>query len=151
MQWVHANLLALGAHAGTARFGIHERMGWSSTKEVKEFSDWTSVPMQTLDSYVAEHEIDPSRISVIKIDAEGGELEVLQGARETLAAGAPRVVVEVIPHRPGERASEILEYMDRLGYAADPPAGDVAGEVVFTRAREAEQEGRRAGALVASR
>ena len=50
---------ALGS--GTARFGIHERMGWSSRKkEVKEFSEWTSVPMQTyLRDYVAEHEIDP--------------------------------------------------------------------------------------------
>ena len=59
MPWITANLLALGARAGTARFGIHERIGWSSTKEVKEFSEWTSVPMQTLDEYVAEHEIDP--------------------------------------------------------------------------------------------
>jgi FkbM family methyltransferase len=151
MPWITANLLALGAHAGTAQFGIHERMGWSSTKEVKAFRDWTSVPMQTLDSYVAEHEIDPARISVIKVDAEGGELEVLEGARDTLAAGAPHVVVEVIPHRPGERADEILKYMEGLGYKADAPAGDLAGEVVFTRAREVTQEARRAGAPAASR
>ena len=151
MHWINANLLALGDHAGTTRFGIHERIGWSSTKEVKEFSDWTSVPMQTLDSYVAEHEIDPARISVIKVDAEGGELEVLEGARDTLAAGAPHVVVEVIPHRPGERANEILEYMKGLGYKADAPAGDLAGEVIFTRAREDTQEARRAGAPAASR
>jgi FkbM family methyltransferase len=151
MHWIKANLLALGDHAGTARFGIHERIGWSSTKEVKEFSNWTSVPIQTLDSYVAEHEIDPARISVIKVDAEGGELEVLEGARDTLAAGGPHVVVEVIPHRPGERANEILEYMKGLGYKADAPAGGVGGEVIFTPAREVTQESRRAGAPAASR
>lgn len=146
MPWITANLLALGSRAGTARFGIHERIGWSSTKEVKEFSEWTSVPMQTLDEYVAEHEIDLTSISVIKVDAEGGELEVLKGARNTLAAGAPHVVVEVIPHRPGEPARELVEYMRGLGYEADAPAGDV----VFTRTRIVTPEGRRAGAPTAS-
>jgi hypothetical protein len=107
--------------------------------------------MQTLDSYVAEHEIDSARISVIKVDAKGGELEVLEGARDTLAAGAPHVVVKVIPHRPGERGNEILKYMEGLGYKADAPAGDLAGEVVYTRAREVTQEARRAGAPAASR
>jgi FkbM family methyltransferase len=147
MPWITVNLLALGDHAGTAEFGIHDRLGWSSTKEVKEFSEWTSVPMQTLDEYVAEHEIDPTRISVIKVDAEGGELEVLKGARDTLAAGAPHVVVEVIPQRPGEPARELLDYMRGLGYEADAPAGDV----VFTRTRVVTPEGRRADAPAASR
>jgi FkbM family methyltransferase len=147
MPWITANLLALGARAGTARFGIHERIGWSSTKEVKEFSEWTSVPMQTLDEYVAQHEIDPTRISVIKVDAEGGELEVLKGARDTLAVGAPHLVVEVIPQRPGEPAGELLDYMRGLGYEADAPAGDV----VFTRTRIVTPEGRRADAPAASR
>jgi FkbM family methyltransferase len=147
IPWITVNLLALGDHAGTAEFGIHDRMGWSSTKEVKEFSEWTSVPMQTLDEYVAEHEIDPARIGVIKVDAEGGELEVLEGARNTLAAGAPHVVVEVIPHRPGERAREVLDYMRDLGYEADAPAGDV----VFTRSKAVTREEHRAGAPAASR
>src|SRR5262245_15736021 len=147
MPWITVNLLALGDHAGTAEFGIHDRMGWSSTKEVKEFRDWTSVPMQTLDEYVAEHDIDPARIGVIKVDAEGGELEVLEGARKTLAAGAPHVVVEVIPHRPGERAREVLDYMRDLGYEADAPAGDV----VFTRSKAVTREEHRAGAPAASR
>jgi hypothetical protein len=147
MPWITANLLALGARAGTARFGVHERIGWSSTKEVKEFSEWINVQMQTLDEYVAEHEIDPTRISVIKVDAEGGELEVLKGAGDTLAAGAPHLVVEVIPQRPGEPARELLDYMRGLGYEADAPAGDV----VFTRTRIVTPEGRRAGAPAASR
>jgi FkbM family methyltransferase len=147
MHWITANLLALGARAGTARFGIHERIGWSSTKEVKEFSEWITVPMQTLDDYVAEHDLDPARISVVKVDAEGGELEVLKGARNTLAAGAPHVVVEVIPQRPGEPARELVEYMRGLGYEADALAGDV----VFTRTRIVTPEGRRAGAPAASR
>jgi FkbM family methyltransferase len=147
MPWITVNRLALGDHAGTAEFGIHDRMGWSSTKEIKEFSEWTSVPMQTLDEYVAEHEIDPARISVIKVDAESGELEVLEGARNTLAAGAPHVVVEVIPQRPGERAREVLDYMRDLGYEADAPAGDV----VFTRSKAVTRKDRRAGAPAASR
>jgi FkbM family methyltransferase len=147
MDWITVNLLALGARGGTARFGIHERIGWSSTKEVKEFSEWITVPMQTLDDYVAERDLDPARISVIKIDAEGGELDVLKGARNTLAAGAPHVVVEVIPHRPGEPAKEVVEYMRDLGYEADAAAGDV----VFTPTRIVKPEERPAGARAASR
>jgi FkbM family methyltransferase len=147
MHWITTNPLALGDRAGTARFGIHERIGWSSTKEVKEFSEWTTVPIQTLDDYVAEHDLDPARISVVKVDAEGGELQVLKGARNTLSAGAPVVVVEVIPRRPGEPARELVEYMRGLGYEADAPAGDV----VFTRTRIVTPEGRRAGAPAASR
>ena len=74
--------------------------------------------------------------------------KVSEGRPNALAAGAPHVVVEVIPQRPGERArGAVLEYMRGLGYEADAPAGDV----VFTPTRIVTREGRRADAPAASR
>jgi hypothetical protein len=45
--------------------------------------------------------------------------------RNTLLEGNPAVVVEVIPHRPGERPAEVLEFMGSVGYRGDAAAGDV--------------------------
>jgi FkbM family methyltransferase len=43
-------------------------------------------------------ELKPSQISVIKIDVEGSELEVVQGLHETLKKFSPFVIFEVLNH-----------------------------------------------------
>jgi FkbM family methyltransferase len=55
-------------------------------------SNYFEAPATTLDSFVAEHGID--RIDLVKIDVEGAELSVLDGAKETLSALQPMVVLE---------------------------------------------------------
>lgn len=149
MPWISVNQLALGERAGTIDLGIHEQIGWSSTKPVKEFKGTTSVPMNSLDSYLQEGEIDPGRISLIKVDAEGAELEVLRGMRKALGDGGPPVVVEVLPHRPGERAAEVVEYMESLGYRANVPSGDVLFTKPGGRAGGSRRSSRPAGARTA--
>ncbi len=109
--------------------GINERLGWSSTKAVKPVEAWISVQSVTIDAYLEERGIAAAGLSFAKIDVEGGELEALTGMRATLEAGSPVVVVELIPGRPHERATEVVAYMDSLGYAASGAAGDV----VFTK------------------
>ena len=54
-----------------------------------------TVSMRRLDSFVTEHSIRPE---FVKIDAEGGELGILSGMPQTLAAG-PRLMVEINTHR----------------------------------------------------
>lgn len=49
------------------------------------------VPMQTIDAFCTEHRI--ARISILKIDAEGFDLEVLKGARRMLGEGCVDFVV----------------------------------------------------------
>ncbi len=51
-----------------------------------------TVSTVTLDQFVAEHSID--RVGVIKVDVEGAELAVFQGAREVLRTGRPVLLVE---------------------------------------------------------
>jgi FkbM family methyltransferase len=128
--WIAVNRVAIGDRTGTVRFGIHDRLGWSSTKqEIKEFARVESVPAQRFDEYAGEQRIDPERIGLIKVDAEGAELEVLRGMRGVLENANPAVVVELIPHRPGERPQEVMRFMTGLGYRPDAPTGDV----VFTK------------------
>lgn len=74
----------------------------------------------TLDKLVAEHGLE--RVDWVKIDVEGGELEVLRGGRATLRKFHPRLIVEdhtkvyrwVREMRIAERSKALLR---RLGYS----------------------------------
>ncbi|MGB6900678.1 MAG: FkbM family methyltransferase [Candidatus Acidiferrum sp.] len=76
------------------------------------------VPVRKLDDVLTEHGID--RVDFIKLDAEGGELGVLQGARKLLqTAPRPAILAEVedIRTRPwGYAAREIMQLLARWNY-----------------------------------
>ena len=55
-------------------------------------SNYFEAPATTLDAFVAENGID--RVDLIKIDVEGAELSVLEGATETLSSMQPKVALE---------------------------------------------------------
>lgn len=71
------------------------------------------VPMRTLDSY------NWDEVDFIKIDCEGYELEVLKGARETLARCKPCVIVEQKPHKLGPnfgiKGTPAVDYLLMMG------------------------------------
>lgn len=73
---------AVSDRAGTARFDFG---GGSGTGHL---ADTGAIEVRTLrlDDYCAEHGLAPS---AIKIDVEGAEVSVLEGARETLARHRP--------------------------------------------------------------
>jgi FkbM family methyltransferase len=77
----------------------------------------------TLDSYVAEHGIAPA---FLKIDVEGAELAVLQGARETLRRVRSAMVEVTENHRAViDLLREAgLDLLDEHGRAVDVPTGD---------------------------
>jgi len=62
------------------------------------------VPMTTLDAFCRAQRLE--RIDLIKIDVEGAEDRVLEGAKEILAHYRPMVIVEI---RPPGRAQKILQ------------------------------------------
>src|SRR6185312_7482525 len=112
---VYLNELALGSKKGEATladFGLLEsglnslvRLEYQSLPSQK-----ITVPIITLDSYVKEKGIVPK---MLKIDAEGMELEILKGAGETLRNDKPILVLEVGPQK---ESTELLNFVFAHGY-----------------------------------
>ncbi|HEX2050170.1 MAG TPA: FkbM family methyltransferase [Actinomycetota bacterium] len=68
----------------------------------------------TVDAYVAAAGDVPD---VVKVDAEGAELEVLRGAASTMTTARPLVTVEVGDTGRGPRSRDALDFAATLGYA----------------------------------
>jgi len=77
--------LAHGVHAG------HNTLGDFAHDDVVRASS-ERVPLETLDAVVAKHGL--TGVDMVKIDVEGAEMHVLEGARRTLAAQRPVLMVE---------------------------------------------------------
>jgi FkbM family methyltransferase len=76
-----------------------------------------SIVLETLDRFVAQREID--RLDVVKIDVEGFELAVLEGAREVLERFRPRLFIELIDgnlREQGTSAAEVVAHLRSTGY-----------------------------------
>jgi FkbM family methyltransferase len=67
------------------------------------------VDVTTMDEFTRSRDVRPT---FVKIDVEGFESEVLGGARETLAATLPRLMVEVQRHH-----DRVFTLLSDLGYA----------------------------------
>lgn len=67
---------------------------------------------------------DTSAIHGVKIDAQGMELDVLSGMRETLSRSKPRVVVEL---HAGVSRERVLQLLREIGYSSEAIAIDAPG------------------------
>lgn len=77
------------------------------------------VPLRTLDSYLKTKNL--KTLKLIKVDAEGADLEVLKGAERLLRKFHPYLIVEVYGltwNTDVGRDKEILAYLRKLGYQA---------------------------------
>ncbi len=127
---------AMGARAESAEF-IHYRAldGWSGLRRSPEVSDergdpeYITVEVSTLDAEVGE--LTPS---VIKIDVEGAELDVLEGARRVLSRVRPVVIFEHVASAAaqyGHPRGAPWDLLTELGYRVF----SVTGEGPITRAQ----------------
>ncbi|MGB2622838.1 MAG: FkbM family methyltransferase [Candidatus Acidiferrum sp.] len=113
---------ALGAESGEADlFQVDGAMDWGNSLRppaVTEPTRRVRVNVRTLDEVLEERGI--GQVDFIKLDAEGGELAVLQGARKLLrTALRPAILAEVedIRTRPwGYAACEIARLLARWNY-----------------------------------
>jgi FkbM family methyltransferase len=85
--------------------------------EVHAAAAKTAFPAITLDKYI---QLGAAAPTVIKIDVEGFELEVLRGAQQCLSRNRPRLWLEVHPSflKPqNESADDVLAFLGQIGYA----------------------------------
>lgn len=89
----------LGAENAIAEIGISGIHGLASSITFKEnFENTESVEITTLDEFVRTHKIE---VGFIKVDIEGFEMEFLKGAKETICAQKPAMLISIY-HQAGD-------------------------------------------------
>lgn len=115
---IHLHKHGLSNQPGTAKLSFPKvdgtvYHGWGSIEhdfagEDKVFTH--DIQLKTLDSQ------ELPTAGFVKIDVEGHELQVLQGAMKTLERDQPWLLVEVEERHAGERCQETLRLLASLGY-----------------------------------
>jgi len=84
----------------------------------------TNRAQTTLDAFCRENDLAPD---VIKIDVEGAELTVLEGARQVLSTCRPFLVISMHPHHlkaMGRDPGELHQFAETLNYRVTDTAGN---------------------------
>jgi len=143
--------VAVSSASGTATLlATDEREGTVHTiipafaSEVQEERRPIEVATSTLDEITERHSVfranGQARGVVIKIDAEGAELDILQGARQTLAQPSLRaLIIEVIGSCGGgftERSRESIDLLRGAGFKITVLTQKVGARRIDQRGRE---------------
>jgi len=116
---------ALGEREGSCTFVLSKVLGWSSRfpNELAQTAvDMTvEVNVNSFDEMIARKEIsvEPSKVSFIKLDAEGSEVLILRGMKTFLSTARPALSVEVncdSLSAAGSSPQELQELLDELGF-----------------------------------
>lgn len=121
MGLVHAEPVAIGAATATRKFfqvvgGDSTRGGLRPPAIPDELTE-TSVETVRLDDYISRSALD--HVDIVKLDVEGGELEVLQGASNVLTKFRPVFICEVLDAATrawGYEAREIVLKFQSYGF-----------------------------------
>lgn len=101
------------------------------------------IRIATLDSFLPDPDL-AARISLIKIDVQGAEMQVLRGMARTLkVAISARLLVEFTPDAltaAGESPEAFLEFFRGLGYRPRVFDGHTFGDATTARVTEAARE-----------
>lgn len=107
----------------TETFAMNEASALAKLSLVPEFAigpETTGLHGITIDEYVEKNNIN--RLDVVKIDVDGGEMDVLLGMQRTIDRDHPHMSVEL--HSP-ELHQQVKEFLESRGYTmnlVDPPA-----------------------------
>jgi len=140
---IHTYNVALGPTAGSVEMHIKKNDGHNRVandgyktingKDVKVNTGYqrVAVPQHTLDSY------NFTDVDIIKIDVEGYELQVLEGAVNTIAQNRPIVQLECVEIQPrafGKTIQDLMDYFNSKNYVITTADGIVRGpEFVYVK------------------
>lgn len=127
LPWKTHNI-AIGAQNGRIEMGIASDRGLSSSILTQNemfqssfpdsrVSHYTEVSVMTLDSWIEMNEVNPGTC-LLKIDVQGFEMQVLQGAERHLKL-FPYLLIELSVQSLYEKSSEyyvILEFLKKFGF-----------------------------------
>jgi FkbM family methyltransferase len=100
-------------HVAQDEHSGHNSLGTFLHEDVVEFRV-ESVATMTLDQLVQDHRLD--RVDVVKLDVEGWERTVLNGARRSLIQYRPLVIFESFASDVDQYDDRVLEELALLGY-----------------------------------
>lgn len=129
-EWIETHQAAIGNTDGTVTMSVPRHSGLA---RIDPRGQGTTVPLQRLDSLALD------RLDVVKIDVEGHELAVFEGAVETLRRLGPALVFESgVGAR--QKAQPPIEYLESIGYRLHRP--EIEGDrLLFHPFRAADRPG----------
>lgn len=139
-----AGVTPVRAAVGAAPGMLAMRYSWhhlEASAAGEDGPDAVQIPLRTLDDLCAELDVHPD---AMKVDVEGYEMAVLQGARRIFREDRPVLFLEVHPQRLGQLGTsmaEVSRLLAELGYrafdltGAPVPAGRLAATASVSRFR----------------
>ena len=103
----HCHRLALGSSAHTGRIYLTDHATTSSLIQPEDARGYEDVEVVTIDAFAAANGI--ARIDLLKIDAEGFDLEVLKGADGMLSTQRVAFVLVEVGFHPGDERHVLFD------------------------------------------